>query len=379
MTAAALQGIKILDFSRVLAGPYSTMMLADFGAEVLKVERAGEGDDTRQWTPPVDPKTGMATYYLALNRNKKSIAVDLKNPEHLAYAKELIKDVDVVVENFRTGTMEKYGLGYEQLKDEHPHLVYCSVTGFGSGKGARLPGYDLIAQATGGLMSITGHIGEGPTKVGVAIVDAVTGLYATIGMQAALIHRMKTGEGQHVEVNLFESMLAIQTNQISGTILAGNVPGVEGNTHPSVVPYQLFDCADRQLAVAAANDHLYQLMCHALGREDLASDPRYATNPLRNKNREALIGELSALFATQGADHWFKILSDGGVPAGPINNMQQAIDLATSLGMDPVIEPSEEPPGTGVKQIRNPITLSATPATYRTSPPPMPTSLTGDE
>ena len=374
-TPAALDGVRIVDFSRVLAGPYATMLLADFGAEVIKLERAGVGDDTRAWTPPV--YKGEATYFLALNRNKRSIAVDLGDPGDRARIRELVATADVVVENFKPGTMERYGFGYEELHRHFPALIYCSVTGFGSAGGAHLPGYDLIAQATSGLMSITGHPGNGPQKVGVALVDAITGLHATIGIETALIHRMRTGEGQRVEVNLLSSALASLTNQISANILTGAIPGLMGNAHPSVAPYQPVMTADRLLCIAAATDAQFRSLTTALGRAELASDPRYLSNADRVAHREELIADLEEVFTTRGADHWFKVLVDHGVPAGPINNLEQAVGLATELGLEPVVLPSEEPDGEGVPQVRNPIRMSLTPATYRTNPPSMPTGIDG--
>ncbi|MFF3574252.1 CaiB/BaiF CoA transferase family protein [Nocardia jiangxiensis] len=366
----ALTGMRIVDFSRVLAGPYATMLLSDFGAEVIRLERPGVGDDTRGWGPPW--YEGESTYFLGLNRNKTSVAFDLTSETDRAMARELISGADVVVENFKPGTLERYGFGYEQLAAEHPALVYCSVTGFGSGKGAHLPGYDLIAQATGGLMSITGHPETGPAKVGVAMVDAITGLHAALGIQTALIHRLRTGQGQRVEVNLLSSVLASLTNQVSGHILTGNVPKLMGNAHPSVAPYQPVATADRPLAIAAANDKQFIALCRALGRPELAEDPRYRSNTDRVTHREALIEDLENVFRTRDADHWFTVLVDAGVPAGPINDIGQAVALAESLGLEPVVLPDDEPEGRGIAQVRNPIRLSRTPATYRTNPPKLP-------
>jgi crotonobetainyl-CoA:carnitine CoA-transferase CaiB-like acyl-CoA transferase len=369
--SGALSGIRIVDFSRVLAGPYATMLLSDFGAEVIRLERPGVGDDTRGWGPPW--YRGESTYFLGLNRNKTSVAFDLTDEADRATARELIAGADVVVENFKPGTLERFGFGYEQLAADRPALIYCSVTGFGSGKGAHLPGYDLIAQATGGLMSITGHPETGPAKVGVAMIDAITGLHAALGIQTALIHRLRTGEGQRVEVNLLSSALASLTNQVSGHLLTGNVPGLMGNAHPSVAPYQPVRTADRPLAIAAANDKQFAALCRALGRPELAVDPRYRTNTDRVTHREELIADLESVFRTRGADHWFDALVAAGVPAGPINDIGQAVALAESLGLDPVVLPADEPEGAGVAQIRNPIRLSRTPATYRTNPPKLPT------
>ncbi|MFF2847665.1 CaiB/BaiF CoA transferase family protein [Streptomyces sp. NPDC058001] len=361
----ALHGVRVLDLSRVLAGPHATMLLADLGADVIKIERTGVGDDTRTWGPPW--YDGEATYFLGTNRNKRSVCLDLTDEADLARLHTLAADCDVLVENFRPGTLDKYGLGYSQLAGDHPALVYCSITGFGSGRGAHLPGYDLIAQATGGLMSITGTPDE-PMKVGVALVDVITGLHATIGIQAALRHRDATGEGQLVEVNLLSSLLSALSNQASAHVLTGAVPAALGNAHPSVAPYQPLRTADRPLAVAATTERQFQALADAIGRGDLCADPRYASNSSRVANREDLIAEIEATFVTADADHWFELLTSRGVPCGPINDLGQAFRLAEELGLEPVVQA-----GTGddrrVAQVRNPIGLSHTPATYRRDPP----------
>jgi crotonobetainyl-CoA:carnitine CoA-transferase CaiB-like acyl-CoA transferase len=362
--SGALDGVRILDLSRVLAGPHATMLLADLGADVLKVERPGTGDDTRTWSPPLHE--GRATYFLGTNRNKRSVALDMSDDADLATLRALAATCDVVVENFRPGALEKYGLGYAQLADANPGLVYCSITGFGSTGGAHLAGYDLIAQAVGGLMSVTGPADGEPTKVGVALVDIITGLHAAVGVQAALRHRDRTGEGQLVEVNLLSSVLTALSNQSSAHVLTGAVPHAMGNAHPSVAPYQPLATADRPLAVAATTDRQFRILVEVLGVPGLAEDQRYASNALRVAHREELVAELEAVLATAPADHWFAALSARGVPCGPINDLRQAFELATELGLEPVV-----PPGAGrsVTQVRNPIALSRTPATYRTDPP----------
>lgn len=367
----ALEGVRVVDFSRVLAGPYATMFLADFGAEVIKLERPGTGDDTRAYGPPFHE--GEATYYLALNRNKASVAFDLTDRAHRQWVHDLLVDADVLVENFKTGTLDRYGFGYEQIAERYPRLVYASITGFGSRDGANLPGYDLIAQATGGLMSITGHPETGPTKAGVALGDAVTGLHATIGILAALRHRDHTGQGQHVEVNLLSSVLASLTNQISAHLLAGSLPRPMGNSHPSIAPYEPIMTKDRQLAIAAATEGQFALLARAIGLPELPQDPRFSSNAARVTNHAALIAVLTERFAARTADEWFELLSELGVPCGPINDLAQAVALAAELGLEPVAHPTEGP---GAGQVRNPIQFSATPATYRTAPPPLPT---GDE
>jgi crotonobetainyl-CoA:carnitine CoA-transferase CaiB-like acyl-CoA transferase len=361
----ALDGVRILDFSRVLAGPYATMLLADFGAEVIKIERPGDGDDTRAWGPPWFED--RSTYFLSVNRNKSSYTLDLKDEADRDQLLELATTCDVVVENFRPGTMTKLGLGFEQLQEVNPAIVYCSITGFGSAGGAHLAGYDLIAQAAGGLMSVTGHPESGPTKVGVALVDIITGLHAAIGIQAALHHRFRTGEGQRVEVNLLSSVLSALSNQSSAHILTGVVPTLLGNAHPSVAPYQPLRTSDRPLAIAATTNGQFRKLVSAIRRDDLAEDVRYSTNAGRVEHREDLVAELESELTKAPADHWFEILSHVGVPCAPINDMKQALELADRLGLTPVVRPEGEPDG--VAQINNPITLSRTPARYRTGPP----------
>ncbi|MGV9801467.1 CaiB/BaiF CoA transferase family protein [Mycobacterium sp. NPDC003449] len=370
--ASALAGIRIADFGRVLAAPYATMMLADLGAEVIKIERPESGDETRTWGPPWSGP--HSTYFLAANRNKQSRALDLSTAEGRRDARELIASCDVVIENFRSGTMDRFGLGYDDLRAEYPGLVYCSVTGFGSGAGADLPGYDLIVQAVGGLMSITGHDETGPTKVGVALVDVVTGLHAVTGILAALRHRDRTGQGQRIEVNLLSSLLSALTNQASSYVCTGAVPGLAGNRHASIAPYEVVATADRPLAVAAANDKLFASLAGVLGRRDLVDDPRYRTNAARVANRSELIAELEGVFVLKPAEEWFETLTEAGVPCGPINDVQQAFDLATRLGLQPVVEIPSEDQGLTQRQVSNPISLSETPVSYRIPAPTLPSS-----
>lgn len=280
--AGALSGIVVADFGRVLAGPYMTMLLADLGADVIKIERPGSGDDTRAWGPPF--AGGEATYFLGVNRNKRSVTLDLTDPGDLAAARAIVDRADVLVENFRPGTMEKLGLGYEDVRAGNPGLVYCSVTGFGTGEGARLPGYDLLVQAMGGLMSVTGEPdGEG-TKAGVALVDVITGLHAGLGVLAALRHRERTGEGQRVEVSLLSSLLSALTNQAAAHLGAGVVPRAMGNRHPSIAPYEVFEAADRPMVLAVGNDRQFRALCERLGLPGLAGDARFATNTADRKS-----------------------------------------------------------------------------------------------
>ncbi|MFN6545377.1 CaiB/BaiF CoA transferase family protein [Mycolicibacterium nivoides] len=364
MNAGALDGITVVDFSRVLAGPYATMMLGDFGADVIKIERPGVGDDTREWGPPYDAD-GVATYFNAVNRNKRSLVLDLTDPGDVARARELVSRADIVVENFRPGTMEKLGLGYEDLRAIRPDLIYCSITGFGRGGGAELPGYDLLVQAVGGLMSVTGTEPGDPTKAGVAMVDVLAGLHALSGILAALAHRDRTGAGQRVDTNLFSVLLSSMVNQASGYLGAGTVPQMMGNRHPSIAPYQTFDTADRPIAVAVGNDKQFRAFATAIGEPALADDPRFGTNPQRVAHRDALCAIIETAMKKNGADHWYSVLTAASVPAGPINDLSEAFAFAGELG----IEATVPVPGTSTPQVANPITLSATPVTYRSGPP----------
>jgi crotonobetainyl-CoA:carnitine CoA-transferase CaiB-like acyl-CoA transferase len=360
-----LAGIVVADFSRVLAGPYATMLLGDLGAEVIKVERPGMGDDTRAWGPPYTER-GQSTYFAGVNRNKASRAIDLRTEDGLAEARELALGADVVVENFKPGALERMGLGYGDLARERPSLIYCSITGFGSGVGRDLPGYDLLVQAMGGLMSVTGPAPGEPTKVGVALVDVITGLHATVGILAALRHRDVSGEGQHIEVNLLSSLLSALVNQSSAYVGAGVVPGILGNAHPSIAPYEVYATADRPLVIAVGNDGQFAALVAELGAPDLAVVPAFATNPARVAHRAELNARLESLLATAGADEWQRRLTRVGVPCGPINDLAQAFALADSLGLAPVIDAG------GAPGVANPIRLSSTPATYRSAPPDLP-------
>lgn len=359
----ALSGIVVADFGRVLAGPYMTMLLADLGAEVIKIERPDTGDDTRAWGPPFSE--GQATYFLGVNRNKRSVTLDLTDPADLATARAIVDRADVLVENFRPGTMDRLGLGYERVRASNPGLVYCSVTGFGTAEGARLPGYDLLVQAMGGLMSVTGEPGGSGTKAGVALVDVITGLHAGLGVLAALRHRERTGEGQRVEVSLLTSLLSALTNQAAAHLAAGVVPRAMGNRHPSIAPYEVFEASDRPLVLAVGNDRQFRVLCGRLGRPGLADDPRFATNTARVAHRDELLAELSAPLAGRTADEWFEELTAAGVPCGPINDLGAAFALADRLGLAPRVPAEQAGPG----QVAHPITLGATPAAYRTAPP----------
>jgi crotonobetainyl-CoA:carnitine CoA-transferase CaiB-like acyl-CoA transferase len=364
--AGAVDGLRVLDFSRVLAGPFATMMLGDLGAEVLKVERPGSGDDTRSWGPPHDSR-GRATYFLSVNRNKQSLALDLERAADRERAHRLAARADVLVENFRPGLMERFGLGHEQLRAQHPRLIYCTISGFGS-HNPQLPGYDLLAQALGGLMSITGEPDGPPQKVGVALVDVLCGLFATIGILAALRHRERTGEGQRVEVDLLSSLLAALVNQSAAYTAAGVVPRRLGNRHPSICPYEPLRCADGELVIAVGNDRQFAALCETLGAGGLAADTRFATNPARVAHREALVEQLERRLRRRPAAEWARRLTEARVPAGTVNDIAGAFALAERLGLQPLAEIAE-PDGTTTVLPRNPLRLSATPPSYRLPPP----------
>jgi crotonobetainyl-CoA:carnitine CoA-transferase CaiB-like acyl-CoA transferase len=351
------------------------MMLADLGAEVTKVERPGGGDETRSWGPPYDER-GEATYFQSVNRNKDSVVIDLGSAEGLARARRLALEADVVVENFRPGLMAGHGLDHATLAAENPGLVYCSITGFGAGAGAELPGYDLLIQALGGLMSITGQPDGEPTKVGVALVDVLAGLFATVGILAALRHREATGEGQLVEVDLFSALLASLVNQGAAHTLAGAVPARMGNRHPSIAPYELFPTAAGELVLAVGNERQFGCLCEAIGDPGLATDPRFATNSDRVENREALAERLRARLASRPAAEWAAELTARRVPAGVVNDLAAAFALAGRIGLEPTVAiPRGD--GTDAELTRNPIRLSATPASYRKPPPALPDERTG--
>jgi crotonobetainyl-CoA:carnitine CoA-transferase CaiB-like acyl-CoA transferase len=327
-------GLVVADFSRVLAGPYASMLLGDLGADVIKVERPGTGDDTRAWGPPW--RDGVSTYYLALNRNKRSVVLDLAAEDDRALARALAGRADVLLESFRPGLMASWGLDGDTLRADNPRLVSCSVTAFGSGeRAAGMPGYDFLLQAMGGLMSVTGEADGRPLKTGAAVVDLICGLLATIGIQAALAERAATGRGRHVEVSLMDSALAALLNQGTAWVAGGVVPSRRGNRHPSIVPYETYEAADRPFAVAVGNDRLFARLCEAAGLPELAADERFASNEARVANVDALAAALEAVFRTEPADHWVEVLRAAGVPVGPINGVDEAFALAADLGMEP--------------------------------------------
>ncbi len=361
-----LDGIVVADFSRVLAGPYATTMLADLGARVIKVERPGAGDDTRTWGPPWTQNS--TSYFESANRSKESLTLDLADLADRELARELARRADVLVENFRPGTLDRFELGFEQLSSVNPGLVYCSITGFGGDGGAHLPGYDFLVQAVGGLMSITGDpdaAGGVPTKVGVALVDILTAKDATVGVLAALRVRDVTGRGQRVEVNLLSSLLAALANQASSYLATGAAPSRLGSVHPSIAPYEMLFCDDGPIVIACGNDGQFRRLAALLGDESLADDERFATNSARVHNRPALVAALGALLSRDTAEAWATKLLAVGVPAGRVGSVADGFALATSLGLDPLVEVGADAPA----QVRHPITYSDTPIRHYGPPP----------
>ncbi|RLP86710.1 CoA transferase [Micromonospora sp. BL4] len=355
-----LAGLLVADFSRILAGPYATMLLADLGAQVVKVESPG-GDDTRTWMPPT--REGVSTYYLGINRNKRSVALDLKKPDDLAAAQELARRADVMIENFRPGGLARFGLDYDTVAAGNEKVVYASISGFGTGAGADFPGYDLMVQAISGLMSLTGDPDGPPYRAGISVFDVMAGLHASIGILAALHHRGATGKGQHVEVNLLSSALSGLVNHSSGYVAGGTVPFRMGNAHPSLFPYEPLPTADGELIVIAGNDGQFRKLCQVLDLPDLPDDPRFGRNQDRTANREQLRPLLVERLAKRTKDEWFRDLLAAGVPCAPINTIDGGVALAQELGLDPVVAVGDVP------GVRNPITFSDTPARYELPPP----------
>ncbi|WP_231493864.1 CaiB/BaiF CoA-transferase family protein [Nocardiopsis sp. CNT312] len=370
-----LAGVRVADLSRVLAGPYATMLLADMGAEVVKVEQPGRGDDTRSWGPPwAAPADGGAdargesAYFLSVNRNKRSLAVDLKDPEGLAAVQDLCASSDVVVQNFRPGVADRLGLGHADVSARNPAVVYCSVSGFGPEHtpGTR-PGFDLIVQAESGLMATTGPAEGPPSKAGVAITDVLTGLNAAVGILGALMRARATGRGEHVSASLINSTLSGLVNLTQQALTSGTEPPRMGNAHTTIVPYQAFPTADAELVLAVGNDSLYQRLCTAMDRPDLAEDPRYATNPDRVAHREELVGQISDVLRTRSADHWMEVLTGAGVPVGRVRGVLDALRTAEAAG-DDVLRTVDHPSLGPLEQVRAGFRMDGTPVAL-TAPP----------
>ncbi|KAF1019263.1 MAG: Acetyl-CoA:oxalate CoA-transferase [Paracidovorax wautersii] len=378
MTAGALSHLKVLDLSRILAGPWCTQILADLGADVVKVERPGAGDDTRGWAPPyVQDEAGtdsvQSSYYTACNRNKRSVAIDIAQPEGQALVRQLALQSDVLVENFKTGGLQRYGLDYASLHALNPRLVYCSITGFGqTGPYAERAGYDLMIQAMSGLMSITGRAdtepGGGPLKVGVAVIDLFTGTYAASAILAALEARRATGQGQHIDMALLDVGMAVLANQAAAFLNTGVAPGRMGNVHPSLAPYEDFPTADGAMLLAIGNDGQFARFCHAAGAPALAADARFLTNTLRVKHRAALIPLLHAVTHTRNTADWIALLEDKAVPCGPINDIGQAFDDAQVRARELAVT-QRRADGLAIRSVASPLRLSATPPVLRHAPP----------
>lgn len=363
-----LEGLKVLDLSRVLAGPYTTMALADLGADVLKIEHPERGDDTRHWGPPF--AGGESAYFLSVNRNKRSIGVDLKTKEGLERVKRLAAGADVVIENWKRGALEGMGLGYEALKGENTGLVYCSITGFGPGPDEDRPGYDFLVQARAGIMGITGfpEPDGGPTKVGVAIADIVCGLHAATAILAALKRRAETGEGCRIEVPLFESTLSWLANRGQEFLVSGEDKGRLGNGHPTIVPYQTFDASDKQIALAVGNDAQFGRLCEIMGLPDLANDERYATNPHRVANREELVAILQERFSERTADEWVEKVRGAGVPCGPVNALADVFQDEHVLGSG-MLQEVEHPAAGMLRMLASPVLVDGERLPVRRPPP----------
>ena len=361
-----LEGVRVLDLSRVLAGPYATMVLGDLGADVLKVEHPERGDDTRHWGPPF--AGGESAYFLSINRNKRSIGVDLKDQKGLERVKTLAAGADVLIENWRRGALEKLDLGYEALREENPDLIYCSITGFGPGPDENRPGYDFLVQARGGIMGITGQPGGEPTKVGVAISDIVCGLFASNAILAALYRRSATGEGTRIEVPLFESTLGWLANRGQEYLVSGEDTGLIGNAHPSIVPYQTFHASDKLLVVAVGNNTQFANLCSAIGRPELAEDERYATNPDRVSNRQTLIMELQREFGKRTADEWVEEIRAAGVPCGPVNTLTDVFADEHVLGSD-TLQDLDHPSAGPLKMVASPLIVDGEHLPIRHAPP----------
>ena len=362
--AGPLDGLLVADFSRVLAGPYSTQLMGDLGATIVKVE-GPSGDETRDWAPP--ERDGVSTYYLGVNRNKRSITLDLADVGDRALAQELARRADIVIENFKPGGLTKFGLDYTSVRAANPAVIYASISGFGTAGGAGLPGYDLIVQAMSGLMSLTGDADGTPYRSGVSVFDVMTGMQATVGILAALNHRNSTGQGQQVEVNLLSTALSAMANHTSTYVAGGTVPFRMGNAHPSLFPYEPLPASDGDIVIVAAHDPQFVKLATALGHPEWADDDRFSRTVARNQNREALRPLLVAALAARPTAEWFDELTRAGVACGPINTIDDGVALAERLGLNPVVQVGDG--DAAIPMVRNPIDFSLTPARYLSPPP----------
>lgn len=373
---SALGGLKVLDLSRILAGPGATQLLGDLGADVIKIEKPDEGDDTRKWGPPYVPDkqgtpTEESTYYLCANRNKRSIAIDLTSPEGQELIHNLLNKADVLVENYKVGTLAKYGLGFDQLKERYPRLIYCSITGFGqTGPYAHRAGYDFLIQGMGGIMSLTGDPDGRPMKVGVGIADVMTGMYAAVGILAALQHRNTSGMGQHIDLSLLDTQIAWLVNAGTNFLADRKVPPRLGNGHPNIVPYQVFSTADAPMILAVGNDGQFQRLCEVAGVPGLAQDERFSTNSMRIKNRNLVCAAVETQLKTRPRSFWLEALEKANVPCGPVNDLEGVFN-------DPHVKargaelhmPCDWAEGGHIGLLANPLKLSRTPPSYRIPPP----------
>ena len=372
--AGPLQGFRVIDLSRILAGPWASQMLADLGAEVIKIERPGSGDDTRGWGPPYMPDgsgqaTAEAAYFHGANRGKQSVCIELSKPEGQALIRDLAGACDVLVENFKVGGLKKYGLDYESLVQVNPRLVYCSITGFGqTGPYAERAGYDFMIQAMGGIMSVTGEADGSPMKIGVALADVLTGLYAANAIQAALIHQQKTGVGQHIDMALLDVQVATLANQAMNYLATSNSPGRLGNAHPNIVPYQAFRTADGHIILAIGNDAQFDRFCELAGRAELAVDARFRSNSSRVQYRDILVPQIAQIMLQKTSAAWLEALNDRGIPCGPINNIEQVFSDPQVRHRGMRLE-LDHPVAGKVASVANPIRLSQSPIEYRQAPP----------
>jgi crotonobetainyl-CoA:carnitine CoA-transferase CaiB-like acyl-CoA transferase len=365
--ARALDGIRIIDFSKALAGPYCTMLLADMGAEVIKVEMPGSGDDSRGWGPPFIE--GEAAYFLSVNRNKKSITLNLKDPKAKEIALKIIEKADIVLESNRPGVMTKLGLDYETVKKINPEIIYCSISGFGqTGPYSKRPGFDQVIQGYGGIMGLTGEKGGGPIKVGIAVTDIATGMFAATGILTALFHRERTGQGQHVDASMLDGQVSWLTYQAGRYLASGNVPERIGSAHPLIVPYQDFEASDGFINIAAGNDNLWKKFCAVTDLNDIADDPKFATNPKRVENRDEVVAIVSKKIKTKTMQEWLDILNDAGVPCGPIYTVDQIFKDPQVLAREMLVE-IDHPKCGKIQVTGSPIKLSETPAEITTHPP----------
>jgi crotonobetainyl-CoA:carnitine CoA-transferase CaiB-like acyl-CoA transferase len=364
-----LTGLRVLDLTRVLAGPTCTQMLGDLGAEVIKIERPEAGDDTRGFAPPFVPNTKESAYFVGVNRNKKSVTLDIAKPEGQAIIHKLLEHCDILVENFKVGALAKYGLGYEQLAKTHPRLIYCSITGFGqTGPYAPRPGYDALIQAMGGVMSLTGEPNGSPQKVGVPVADLFAGLYGCIGILAAVNHRNNTGQGQQIDIGMLDTHVAWLANQGMNYLATGENPPRLGNQHPNIAPYQEFPTKDGYIILAVGNDPTFERFCKAFGQEALLADPRFATNPIRVQNRQLVTDTLTPVMKSKTTAEWIDALEALKIGCGPINTLEQVFADPHVKAREMVVEMAHGS-GETVQVIANPVKLSATPPSYRSAPP----------